>query len=1125
MFVDRGNEIQRLRILADEVRKGKGRFLILEGPAGMGKSTLVEQFLKRLHDFRVFMARGRVEERYIPYSIFRSAFNIEHLADIQQEYNISLAKDIAEKITTQKRRFVFIDEPRGIFSREIFKNLGGGLIVSPNWREGIFITEMDIADGAKPYEMESRVLDAIQEYMKKHVKSVILIENINYLIYSLGIDRIEFVLRDLSTSMEDGILLVSGDLESLSDIEIKRLTAMFQNTYNFMDVSSAKEPVITLTISKPSEAVVFSDLVDADYRVSEASPLRPSLLHFHLLEVILSELKQRDVYIHCLRSLIDYNDLKTVYLWIKYLRDAAILSGTKIYLYGGDLTRREIQYLRTIADSISSQIELEKTSYGMYDSFIGYLGNVARTKPLCVVFEDIQWCDENTMQLIDYVARNIPQRILFIITYRGEDVAITPRAKLLHGMLDYSNSELMRLPPLNRDAAMKMMNDVSNKKMEEIYKKSGGNPMLIKEMAKYTSTNESFIPDTIVESIEHQLTRLDDTTLYYLRFLSVMGSEENSKDVDAILGLDWKREIENYDGFIVINNNTVRFRSTILWEYVYRRIPPDIRVRFHMELGNFYAQQSVFKAAYHYYMARNQNAIKYLKSAANESVDMYALENAIDFYRKAIEISEKFNKTDEIIEILEKLADIEELTGRYPDAIDDYTRILEIKNSPWIMWKIAKCQISIGEYEKAKNYLDNAMKDGNEELIAHVKESIGSILIHQGDMDSAENYVKEFLDFSIAHGQIKDITEAYIKMATLRFNQSQYKESLNFAKKAMENADKISNYRQIISIYNLLGAIYDVIGQPQKALEKYWMLLTLSQKAGDLKGMALAYNNMGILYYSLGNINMVKSYLEKALELHRKMGDNQSLALSYYNLSGVYADLGHYETAKEYAMKALNLYKKLGDIYHMTFTEVWLGTYEGKMGLTEEALRHIERALSIGNREKYQKLHFMALLALAQIHLKREDYNAAIKVISDATPLVEGIKEDVDVYPVYLMIRAEVLIKSGDERDAEKVLDDLRKLTERNGDRYVLGIYHVLKAILNVKMGKSGDSDFREGIGYLQKQGYVSLIADMQYEYGYILLKSRDERGKEYLKIAKNSFERMNLRWMVDKIESVCPDC
>jgi DNA-binding CsgD family transcriptional regulator len=69
VFVGRDAEIETLRAVLDRVRAGQPQVVLIEGPAGIGKTALVNRFVQGETDVRVLRASGEPWEARVPYGV------------------------------------------------------------------------------------------------------------------------------------------------------------------------------------------------------------------------------------------------------------------------------------------------------------------------------------------------------------------------------------------------------------------------------------------------------------------------------------------------------------------------------------------------------------------------------------------------------------------------------------------------------------------------------------------------------------------------------------------------------------------------------------------------------------------------------------------------------------------------------------------------------------------------------------------------------------------------------------------------------------------------------------------------------------------------------------------------
>jgi hypothetical protein len=136
-----------------------------------------------------------------------------------------------------------------------------------------------------------------------------------------------------------------------------------------------------------------------------------------------------------------------------------------------------------------------------------------------IIFEDIHWADEATLDFIKFLARRITQLLcLFILTYRDNEIHTRHPLRNVLGQLSPGSFTRMLLPPFSRQAVEKLAEE-KGYSGEVVYHISGGNPFYVNEILAGYSAG---IPDNIKDSILSVYNRLDERTKHIWEVLSIM---------------------------------------------------------------------------------------------------------------------------------------------------------------------------------------------------------------------------------------------------------------------------------------------------------------------------------------------------------------------------------------------------------------------------------------------------------------------------------------------------------------------------------------------------------------------------------------------------------------------------
>ena len=138
-------------------------------------------------------------------------------------------------------------------------------------------------------------------------------------------------------------------------------------------------------------------------------------------------------------------------------------------------------------------------------------------------------------------------------------------------------------------------------------------------------------------------------------------------------------------------------------------------------------------------------------------------------------------------------------------------------------------------------------------------------------------------------------------------------EKLVWTEKGLEVAQSNKLHRIEGTFLNNIAAIYDGLGQKEKALAYYQRALSIRKQINDRYGLAMTLNNIGQLFDSLGKLQNALDYYTQALPIREEVGDWSGLATTLNNIAHVFLRLGLSQKALEYYERALGIWQKIGN--------------------------------------------------------------------------------------------------------------------------------------------------------------------------------------------------------------------
>jgi DNA-binding winged helix-turn-helix (wHTH) protein/tetratricopeptide (TPR) repeat protein len=357
------------------------------------------------------------------------------------------------------------------------------------------------------------------------------------------------------------------------------------------------------------------------------------------------------------------------------------------------------------------------------------LDSIASASPLLLVFEDLQWVDRSTVDLISALARRRGCAGLMILgTYRPAEVELAnhPFKGLTEELVVHSLCREMALGPLTKaEITEYLTREASGTEPPEalaalLYRRSEGNPLFMvaclehlvdrgliareQEGWQLRAAPERIdlrVPEGLRKMIEAQIERLskEEQRVLELAGLPSGGRSQFTVAARAAIGdmepevfenvcerLSRRHSIVRPAGSEKLRDGTVtacyEFVHVLYREVCYQRISPGRRVKLHRRLGEWTEShreplnEVASSMAGHFEQSGDWlRAIKYLHLAADTAGRRFAYREARAILDHALEVASKLPETERTaseIEILEKLAAIHTMLIDDVGAIESY---------------------------------------------------------------------------------------------------------------------------------------------------------------------------------------------------------------------------------------------------------------------------------------------------------------------------------------------------------------------------------------------------------------------------------------------------------------------
>lgn len=350
----------------------------------------------------------------------------------------------------------------------------------------------------------------------------------------------------------------------------------------------------------------------------------------------------------------------------------------------------------------------EQSRFRLYEAVGTFLAAIAAWRPLVIVFNDLQWADAASLDLLSHVVkRQRSAHVLILGSYRRHEIERAPA--LAHVVAELNRLRLLRtltLRSLSQDEISLLTANYTDQAISPeithlLYTQSEGNPFFAEELllgwiesGLFSNTGdrrrlierlESRLPAGVLDAIEERLTRLDPETLEQLRVAAIIGrtfdapllAEVQHQDVttveDHLQTAIHARLVQPYRaGIFMFSHEKIR-------ECLYAGVTAARRRQLHAAIGQIVETRSDLEeaprlAALAFHFARSGDRARgatYSLSAAQLALSTYAAEDAMMHCSIVLELLDPHDRRRGDVLLL--LGEAALQAGREREAVTAYT--------------------------------------------------------------------------------------------------------------------------------------------------------------------------------------------------------------------------------------------------------------------------------------------------------------------------------------------------------------------------------------------------------------------------------------------------------------------
>lgn len=522
---------------------------------------------------------------------------------------------------------------------------------------------------------------------------------------------------------------------------------------------------------------------------------------------------------------------------------------------------------------------------------------LAQTTPSLIIFDDVQWADDNFWEMITAVAEAAAQSpLLVILSFRSQALRQNNIVWQLLQALDRDYAplrlQLTGLSDAESDTFAQALATLTPEKRRQIHRLSHGNPLIIQELALNEDEAAS-----LTGLLAVRLADLSETAVSGLAAAAILGREFDGHIWQAMLAEPPPITELLTHRFLIATDQGYAFPHDLVRAHIIQNTLPETRQKWHGRAANalLHEAASAPTLAWHYEQAGQfSQAVYYYRHAAEHALKLENPEAARDFCNRALAIAapDHLTPAEKTLEPPAEAA-FGLSIAEYKLQIELPLRCLRLQIEQFSNWS-SDNEAEADAIEKL------ARQHGDQETLLNILLVRLNFLTAQGRLDELQVVGEEALKIAQElinpRAEIHTLTEVALK---LLFTLGQTQQAISLSQRAVTLAESLpdnplplSRALFVLTVSFLharqLDAARPILARAETIISQHPDLASLEPE--------LLYYQAIVAQLSV-EWEKSRALQHRLVEIHRRANNYAGLVSALYNSAHVASFIGQHEEA------------------------------------------------------------------------------------------------------------------------------------------------------------------------------------------------------------------------------------